>query len=132
MARIIGIDLGAWSVKATVLEGGFSRFEVAEQTSQLVTQSDGELPSQSAKRDALQTILATLGADESTVVGTGYPVDNASVRLIQMPFADKNQIAQTLEFEVEGLVPYDLEEMIVAHRIVVVARRGRRRACGAA
>jgi len=124
MARIIGIDLGAWSVKATVLEGGFSRFEVVEQTSQLVRHADGQLPDRTAKLAALETILATLGVDDTTLIGTGFPIDQASIRLIQMPFADKNQIAQTLEFEVEGLVPYDLEEMVVAHRIVSTSPDG--------
>jgi len=106
------------------MEGGFSRFEVVEQISQLVRHPHGQLPDRSAKLEALETILATLGVGDTTVVGTGFPVDQASIRLIQMPFSDKNQIAQTLEFEVEGLVPYDLDEMVVSHRIVSSSPEG--------
>ena len=82
MARIIGIDLGSWSVNATVLEGGFSRFDVTDQTSQLVVHSDGSLPDQTARLNALSTILETLDIDDTTLVGTGFPIDYASVCLL--------------------------------------------------
>jgi len=124
MARIIGIDLGSWAVKATVLEGGFSRFEVETQRSAPVAQSEGSLPSVQARLEALSALLSDLDTDETCQFGAGFPVNQASMRLVQMPFTDKNQIAQTLEFEVEGLVPYDLEDMSLSHRIVDATGEG--------
>ena len=44
MARIIGLDLGAWSVKATIMEGGFSRFDVVDRYIETVPQDGEELP----------------------------------------------------------------------------------------
>ena len=118
MARIIGLDLGAWSVKATIMEGGFSRFDVVDQYIETVPQDGEELPSFESRVAAAERLLQNLSVDESTLFGLGYPIDKASMRWVTMPFTDKNQIAQTLSFEVEGLVPFDLDEMVVEHRIL--------------
>jgi Tfp pilus assembly PilM family ATPase len=124
MARIIGIDLGSWTVKLTVLEGGFSRFETDSQHSKIVPQADGNLPDLETRMGTLQDLLTEIDADENCLYGAGFPVDSASIRLVHMPFTDKNQIAQTLEFEVESLVPYDLDDMTLSHRIVSSSPEG--------
>ena len=49
MARIIGLDLGSWSVKATIMEGGFSRFDVVERRIQEVPQDGSALPTRAAR-----------------------------------------------------------------------------------
>jgi len=118
MASIIGIDIGSWTIKATVLQGGFNRFEVDGQYTKKVSAQDGVPPSLEARYAALQALLEDVYSEETAQFGTTFPVDHASLRLVNMPFTDKNQIAQTLAFEVEGLVPYDLDDMILQHRIV--------------
>ena len=118
MARIIGIDLGTWSVKMTVMQGGFGRFEVEENLYGLIPQTDGSIPDIETRCSVISEMFDGLAADANTVQGAGFPSQHASLRLVEMPFTDKNQIAQTLEFEVESLVPYDLEDMAIGHRIV--------------
>ena len=118
MGRIIGLDIGTWSVKATLMEGGFSRFEVTDCRVQQVPQRGDELPTLSERLTAVQTLLADLSLDDGTLIGAAYPIDKASMRWVAMPFSDKAQIAQTLPFEVEGLVPFDLDDMIVEHRVI--------------
>jgi Tfp pilus assembly PilM family ATPase len=124
MARIIGMDLGAWSVKVTVLEGGFSRFEMRTQHSRVIPQTEGDLPSMSNRVSVLSTLLEEIGTDESCLFGAGFPIDQAAMRLVKMPFSDKNQIAQTLAFEVESMVPYDLDDMTMSHRIIDTSADG--------
>ena len=118
MARIIGLDLGAWSVKATIMEGGFSRFDVVERVIEVIPQDGTAIPSIEQRLEAATRLLDGIKLDDSTAFGVAYPIDNASMRWVQMPFTDKAQIAQTLSFEVEGLVPFDLDEMVVEHRII--------------
>ena len=120
MARIIGLDLGAWSVKATIMEGGFSRFDVVERVIEVIPQDGTAIPSIEQRLEAATRLLDGIKLDDSTAFGIAYPIDNASMRWVQMPFTDKAQIAQTLSFEVEGLVPFDLDEMVVEHRIMEV------------
>ena len=117
MASIIGIDLGSWAVKATVLQGGFNRYDIDAQYIKKVETQEGELPTMSDRLRTLETLLSEVYAEEPIQYGATFPIDQASMRLVNMPFSDKNQIAQTLAFEVEGLVPYDLEDMILTHRI---------------
>jgi Tfp pilus assembly PilM family ATPase/Tfp pilus assembly protein PilN len=124
MARIIGIDLGTWSVKMTVMRGGFGRFEVEENLYALVPQTDGSIPDIETRCTVIEELFSGLTVESNTLHGTGFPSQQASLRLVQMPFTDKNQIAQTLEFEVESLVPYDLEEMAIGHRIVGTTDQG--------
>jgi type IV pilus assembly protein PilM len=118
MASIIGIDIGSWAIKATVLQGGFNRYEVDGQYTKQVTAVDGEIPTSEARYEALRDLLQEVYSEETAQFGTTFPVNHASMRLVSMPFTDKNQIAQTLAFEVEGLVPYDLNDMVLHHRIV--------------
>jgi Tfp pilus assembly PilM family ATPase len=124
MARIIGLDLGSWSVKATIMEGGFSRFDVVERRIQEVPQDGSALPTRAARIAAARELLDDLVIDDNTSVGIAYPIDMASMRWVAMPFTDKNQIAQTLSFEVEGLVPFNLDDMLVEHRIIGTSGEG--------
>ena len=96
MARIIGLDLGAWSVKATIMEGGFSRFDVVERVIEVIPQDGTTIPSIAQRLEAASRLLEGIKLDDSTAFGIAYPIDNASMRWVQMPFTDKAQIAQTL------------------------------------
>jgi len=118
MASIIGIDLGSWAVKATVLQGGFNRYDVDAQYIKKVETDGTEPPTMEARLSTLQSLLEEVYVEDAVQYGGTFPVDHASMRRVSMPFTDKNQIAQTLAFEVEGLVPYDLADMVLTHRIV--------------
>ena len=45
-----------------------------------------------------------------------FPGDHVSIRMVSLPFKDRAQVARTLPFEVESLVPFDLEDMIMDTR----------------
>ena len=124
MASIIGIDLGSWAVKATVLQGGFNRYDVDAQYIKKLELDGDEPPSMVDRLTTLETLLSEMYAEEPVQYGATFPIDQASMRLVKMPFSDKNQIAQTLAFEVEALVPYDLEDMVLTHRITSTHAEG--------
>ncbi len=124
MASIIGIDLGSWSIKATVLQGGFNRYEMDGQYIKRIVADGATLPTKEARLQTMQSLIEEIHAEDTVQFGATFPVDHGSMRLVQLPFADKNQIAQTLEFEIEGLVPFDLDEMVLTHRIVSTTDEG--------
>jgi general secretion pathway protein L len=124
MARIIGIDLGAYAVKIAVFQGAFGRFEIEEYLSTNVPR-DGDAPGGlPAQLECMQQLMAGLPTDDRIAVGAAFPTEQASVRLVSLPFADKNQIKQTLGFEVEGQVPFDLEDMVLTHRVLDSSAEG--------
>ena len=85
-----------------------------------VAQVDEEPPSLEARIEALRTLLEELPAAGSTVSGATFPTEAASVRSVVLPFADRKLVEKTLSAEVENLVPFDLEDMLLASRIVGV------------
>jgi general secretion pathway protein L len=117
MARVMGIDLGGHSVKLSLLEGGFGRFEHKGYFVRAVPQDADSGPDLPRK-------LATLAAMKAEIEGkidvttTAFPADAASVRVVELPFADARQVDKTVPFEVEALVPFELDTMILASRIL--------------
>jgi len=123
MARIIGVDLGSHTVKLAVMTGAFGRFEVEEYLAEAVPQGDRSLPDRLA---CLESLLAGIPDDDRLTAAAAFPTERASVRMIALPFADKGQIQQTLGFEVEGQVPFDLEDMALNHRLLDANAEGSR------
>ncbi len=126
MARIIGIDIGSYAVKIAVFQGAFGRFEIEEYLSSPVPRSEDEQSQRKMQLACVEALMAGLPTDDRITVGAAFPIDNASVRLVTLPFADKNQIQQTLGFEVEGQVPFELEDMVLTHRLLDSSAEGSR------
>ncbi len=115
MAMVYGIDTGSWRVRVAAMEGSFRRFEIrdaaqvgvplAEDGTPLMAEAIGALRDQETGWDAAEKAAA-------------FPLDAGVVRLVRLPFVDKNAIARALPSEVEGSVPYDLEDMVLATRLV--------------
>ncbi len=137
MPRLIAIDMGSHAVKISTWRGSGRQYVLEERHVQPVPQ-DGDLPELEHRLAALDALLADLpalraqGADQ---VVMALPSSEASFRRVAMPFTDRKQIEDTLEFAVENDVPFDLEDMAVGWRVAevtdqtqvmtVVARRDR-------
>lgn len=117
MARIIGIDLGHYAVRLAVLEGSFGRFQFSRLIEVEVPPHAPEAVD-AARLTALSAARAQLGAGGPDTWGACFPAERTSVRIVTLPFVDRAQIEKTLPFEVEGLVPFDLDEMILADRVL--------------
>jgi Tfp pilus assembly PilM family ATPase len=121
---VVGLDLGERCVRATVLKTSLRGFEVEDFLSVEPQQpAEGEARNLSAVAAAARAILDTLGKDQLTIV-VGLPARSVSTWLIDMPFSDPKRIAQTLGFEVENYVPWDLDEVILDYKIVDSSRDG--------
>lgn len=141
MSRAIGIDLGSYTVKVAVLEGRLGRFTTAAFHQRRVedipaeetpSEDDGQAaPPRSPLQDAwarggsmearIQALEKLLEEEGIQLVGTcaaALPAEGISARVLVLPFADRAQIARTLPFEIENHVPFDVEDMILEHRIV--------------
>ncbi|MED5372755.1 MAG: pilus assembly protein PilM [Myxococcota bacterium] len=143
MAKVIGIDLGAHTVKVAVMEGRLGNMELTELRLRNVPPPEPALvpdpvpvaegeegeelpappppppasPSLGARLATLAALLEDIERDENTTYAAALPANRVSVRLVPMPFADRDRIAQTLPFELEGYVPFDLEDFILDWRV---------------
>lgn len=60
---------------------------------------------------AAQRLLESIALPQATVV-VAVPGERLSSWVVSLPFNDASRIAQTVEFEVESFVPWDLDEVI--------------------
>lgn len=117
MASVISIDLGSSSVKLVLSGVRSGRGESLEQRSRPVAVSGATPSPLGARLAALDALLQELGPQEGAVWATSLGAESASVRLVDMPFADREQIGRALPFELEGLVPFDLADFLLDWRI---------------
>lgn len=106
MARILGLDLGTYSVKALVLEAAFRGSTVKKFAEVRLAGDD--------RAAALKAALDHLAIDrglQADAVAVALPGLGAAAQVITLPFNSEKQIEQTLPFEVEGQMLFDLEEI---------------------
>ncbi|MCK6524579.1 pilus assembly protein PilM [Myxococcota bacterium] len=126
MASVISIDLGSSSVKLVLSGARSGRGESLEQRSRPVAVSGATPSPLGARLAALDALLQELGPQEGAVWATSLGAESASVRLVDMPFADREQIGRALPFELEGLVPFDLADFLLDWRISELRGAGAR------
>jgi general secretion pathway protein L len=120
---ILGIDLGAWSVKVAVLQAGFKRTQLMAYHERRLPpptpRPAGEPEESLASRAgvALEGLLAEQRL-ESEFTFVALPGDQSVLRLLSFPFADAKQIAQTVSYEFEGQIPYDLGDLVFGHEVL--------------
>ncbi len=107
--RILGLDLGAHAVKAVLVESTFRGFAVVG-TAQVPVAAGGDLPLPARHAAAVKALLAESGlAFDSAVVA--LPGSGVSSVVVTLPFTDPRRIEQTVGFEIEGQIPFDLAEV---------------------
>ena len=119
---IVGLDLGAESIKITRLEASLFRFEFldfAEHT--LPTNVD--LPWEQIVTNVLQVLFADRGVRAEKVIAS-IPGRYVSTRLLHFPFSDRKKIEQALPFEIEGLIPFPLESILLDYQILETSPDG--------
>jgi general secretion pathway protein L len=113
MARILGLDLGSYSVKGVLFESnmrGYTTKAYAE-----VRRAEGERTQ--TLRAAVQELLSqnSLQADQVIVALPGMTLMTHSFTL---PFTDPKRLEAALPFEVESQLPFDLSEAVFDYQVV--------------
>lgn len=107
MARVLGLDLGSHSVKGVLLESA-GRGPAQPRAFRAVRRS--------AEGDRLQTLkeavteLLTAPELHADQVVVSLPGPTVASHQVSLPFTDPKRIDQTVSFEVEEQLPYDLAE----------------------
>src|SRR4051794_39557197 len=121
--RILGVDLGAYSVKVAVLETGFRKLVVTRVIERRVPDApppppptEGETaPPPSPWLERALTALGHLLDDEGLRDGTTYGAlggERVSLRVLRLPFTDARKIEQVLGFELESQILPSIDELV--------------------
>lgn len=114
MARILGLDLGAWSVKGVLLETALRSATV---------RAFGEVKNNGDAFAAVTELLSKgdLNADQVVISVPGLSM---ATHPISLPFSDSKRIESTLAFEVEEQLPFDLSEAAYDYQIASTEAAG--------
>jgi len=104
MHRIVGLDLAGDSVRLVALESGFRGFSIART-------AQAPLTRESPPGERLKAALPGLGlaGDSIAVALPGAQVASFPMTL---PFTDARRIEQVLPAEIEGAIPFDLDDVV--------------------
>ncbi len=120
--RILGLDIGSYSIKAASFTTTFKFFELTDLYESPPLQMDDLEP---AERDTVikeaLTRLLTENHLEPTVVITALSGVNVSTRLITLPLPDR-QVERVLPFELESHIPFELNDIIVDHHTISTSK----------
>jgi general secretion pathway protein L len=108
--KILGLDITEDSVTAVQVLSGLKGYQVTA-CAQAIIEEDGGL------EEALKELLERMDLKSDTYL-TSIPAEHASYRNLQMPFKDTKKIRQTLPFEIETVVPFPSEELVVDFTII--------------
>src|SRR5947207_2504062 len=109
--RILGVDLGTYSVKLVELETGFRQNRLHAMREQRLLDA---LPGESALDRSVRTLKSLLGALErhADVFALAIGAD-ATLRVLDMPFQDARKIDQVIGYELESQILGELEGLVV-------------------
>lgn len=117
MPLMIAVDLGSHAVKVSTYRTSGRRASLEDRFSYPVPQNGG-IPSLEARLAALEALIDDHSgwAGGSASIGFVMPGSEVSFRRMKMPFADRAKLEQTLPFEVEEQVPFDMEDVQLGWR----------------
>lgn len=127
--KFVGVDLGNRRVKVAVVTTGLRGAQVLHVWEQDVQDSkpgEAKVEPIDAAIDTALRMLRERGL-RHLPTGVALPGDAGSYRVLSFPFDDARQIAQALNFELDGQFPVPIEQLVTDH-IVIKRGDGRGRA----
>lgn len=114
--RIMGIDIGTYSVKVAVIERGFKSFSFVEFYERHIQYNELLSPEESAAI-ALQGLIDDFNLRFDTAC-LGFPSQRVTSRLLTFPFGSTKKIDQTVQFEIESFIPFSIEDILADYVVI--------------
>lgn len=110
--RVVGLDLGAYSVKLVRLECGKQnpRFEIVDVAEEILL-PDAEKDLIERQRDAL-AIFSQKGLLEAEMYSIGLSAIDGQMRTMQVPFLEQRKIEAVLPGILDAEIPFELDDMM--------------------
>lgn len=113
MARVLGLDLGSHAVKGVLFETSMRGY----QTRLAVSVRRAQEGDRTETLKAALTELFTQHPVQADQVVVALPGPTLATHVVTLPFSDPRKIEQTLPFEIEGQLPYDISEVVFDYQV---------------
>ncbi len=114
--RIVGIDIGSYSIKVAEIERSYRDFALVGFFEQPIAHQES-LGREISTGQALVKLLEEYNLPSDQIYAA-LPGQATAIRLIDLPFGDFKKVDATIEFEMENYLPLPLEEMIIDYQIL--------------
>ena len=108
--QLLAIDLSFARARVVVIEGSLRRSEVKEVF--VVEREEGE-----EELAYLRRLREQLPEASDSLIVSSDPAQ-VSTRLLRFPFTDVRKVEQAIDFELDGQVPYDIDDVATAWHVV--------------
>ncbi|MEZ4704677.1 MAG: pilus assembly protein PilM [Bdellovibrionota bacterium] len=116
--KIIGLDIGSYSIKAALFETTFRNYELISvfHSKPLGLEDIDPVDHEVVITENILQLLQKHRVDKASFV-TSIPGRQVSSRLLDLPLPAK-QISKVLPFELESYVPFELEDIVIDHHVI--------------
>lgn len=116
MQKIIGLDIGSYSIKAVEIVNNFKSYEITNYYENVIPQID-EVPPEVVIPACMEQLFRENNLNADRII-TAMPGQYISSRVLQFNFSDPHKIESAVIAEIEDAVPFNLDDMIVDHQII--------------
>jgi general secretion pathway protein L len=108
--KILGIDIQSDSITAIQVEGGLRGYQVIGCARVMMEDVDG-------LDEAFKALSEQVDFKADTYIST-IPGEQVSYRNLQMPFRSTKKIRQTIAYEIETMIPFPVEDLVVDFTLI--------------
>ena len=108
--KILGLDLGTYAIKATLIERNWQDFTVLHYMERVNDVDPALSPFQQLSYN-VQKFFEAYPLPADTFVVTAMPGHLVQYRFLNLPFGSMKKIEQAMEFELENYIPLDLDKV---------------------
>ncbi|MBW2648730.1 MAG: pilus assembly protein PilM, partial [Deltaproteobacteria bacterium] len=108
--KILGLDIGRNSIKAVLVTAGLKGYEITGMSLIDIDEMGGV-------EEALKKLFEN-DAFRNNLCVTSLPSKSFSFRNIRLPFKDRKKIDKTIAYELEPLIPYSAEGVLIDYTVL--------------
>ena len=121
--KIVGLDLGTHSVKVCELVSAFRTYELVGFGSEPVSAAADDPAALAEIAAAAKRLIERRGLSNETII-CALPPSMVSTVTLEFPFDKPKQIQATLAFELDEVIPFDVEDVVHDYQIIETREDG--------
>ena len=112
---IVGLDIGSYSVKVATISASFRSFSWTGYREYEIPHNVRDKPEQAAARMIRDFSHVTKPTNAAMVCAV--PGGRVMTRFLTLPFSDPKRVDSVLGFELEGMLPVGVEDMVYSYQV---------------